>query len=40
MHKEILTYVVIDFADIVALNLYMSQRYIMAVAGEVTATKS
>ena len=25
MHKEILTFVVIDFADTVALNLYMSQ---------------
>ena len=27
MHKEILTFVVIDFADTVALNLYMSQGY-------------
>ena len=26
MHKEILTFVVIGFADTVALNLYMSQK--------------
>ena len=29
MHKEILTFVVIDFADTVALNLYMSQIFIL-----------
>jgi len=31
MQKEILTFVVIDFADTVALNLYMSHSFQLSV---------